>query len=89
MTRASLRGKVQTVRGPIEPDTLGPTLMHEHLLCDLVPPRYNTDDGLESEITLETTFEINYGRVPHRGKFRLDHLDCAIGFMLFLNMVIC
>ncbi len=87
MTRAILRGKVQTVRGPIEPDTLGPTLMHEHLLCDLVPPRYNTDDGLESKITLETSFEINYGRVPHRGKFRLDHLDCAIAELLDMRKV--
>ena len=82
MDRASLRGKVQTVRGPIEPDALGPTLMHEHLLCDLVPPRNSVDDGPESEITLETAFEINYGRVPHRDKFRLDRLDTAIAEVL-------
>lgn len=82
MDRASLRGKVQTVRGLIEPDALGPTLMHEHLLCDLVPPRNNVDDGPDSAITLETAFEINYGRVPHGGKFRLDRLDHAIAEVL-------
>ncbi len=27
----NMAGKVMTVRGPIEPDALGPTLMHEHL----------------------------------------------------------
>ena len=30
-------GKIQTVRGLIEPAELGPTLMHEHLLFDLRP----------------------------------------------------
>ena len=37
-TRAELRGKVQTVLGLVEPERLGPTLMHEHLLLDLVRP---------------------------------------------------
>src|SRR5438094_655720 len=33
-----MRGKwgfVQTVRGPVRPDDLGLTMMHEHLFCDL------------------------------------------------------
>src|SRR3954471_4017112 len=29
------RGKVMTVLGPIEPDALGTTLIHEHILFDL------------------------------------------------------
>ena len=29
-----LRGKVQTVTGPIEPEELGVTLIHEHLYFD-------------------------------------------------------
>src|SRR5262245_46694896 len=31
-------GQVQTVLGPVSPGDLGPTLMHEHLLCDIRPP---------------------------------------------------
>lgn len=27
--------RIETVTGPIDPETLGPTLMHEHVLCDL------------------------------------------------------
>ena len=27
----NMAGKVMTVRGPMDPDVLGPTLMHEHL----------------------------------------------------------
>ncbi|MBM3948125.1 MAG: phosphotriesterase-related protein [SAR202 cluster bacterium] len=33
--RSPLSGKVQTVLGPVEPSSLGPTLMHEHLLISL------------------------------------------------------
>ncbi len=33
MTRAELTGKIQTVLGPIAPESLGRTLMHEHVLC--------------------------------------------------------
>ena len=32
---AALAGKVQTVRGPVDPGALGKTLMHEHLFLDL------------------------------------------------------
>ena len=38
MTRDELKGKIQTVLGPIAPETLGRTLMHEHVLCDIRPP---------------------------------------------------
>ena len=42
-------GAVVTVRGPVAPDELGPTLMHEHVLVDFVgasevsPDRYDRD----------------------------------------------
>ena len=36
MSASALSGKVQTVLGPIEPDDLGITLPHEHLLIDLL-----------------------------------------------------
>ncbi len=41
----NMTGKVMTVRGPIDPDELGPTLMHEHLFIALykgVEPDENT-----------------------------------------------
>ena len=47
MDRETLRGKVQTVRGLIVPDALGPTLMHEHLLCDVTQPGLAAADGEE------------------------------------------
>ncbi len=32
-----MKGKIQTVLGPIEPEQLGVTMTHEHLLIDLMP----------------------------------------------------
>ena len=62
MTRDELKGKIQTVLGPIAPETLGRTLMHEHVLCDIRPPGTRSDNDLGPEITLENVWQMNYGR---------------------------
>jgi phosphotriesterase-related protein len=54
-----LRGHVQTVLGPVSPETLGPTLMHEHVLCDLTPPELAAQ-GCEIEIRLDNLFAIRH-----------------------------
>jgi len=38
ISRNELRGKAQTVLGIVEPQELGPTLMHEHLIWDITQP---------------------------------------------------
>lgn len=79
MTRDQLQGKIQTVLGPIEPEALGRTLMHEHVLCDIRPPATRTDNDLGPEITIENTWQINYGRGLKRAgrKYMLDLEDIA------------
>lgn len=81
LSRGELRGKVQTVLGLIEPERLGPTLMHEHLLLDLVRPSLAAMPLPEPEITLETVWAINYGRQRHDGRMRLDSIDIAVAEM--------
>jgi phosphotriesterase-related protein len=56
----ALRGRVQTVRRSIRPEELGPTLMHEHLLCDVTPPALAAAKAPEVEITLSNVFDIGY-----------------------------
>jgi phosphotriesterase-related protein len=70
-TRDTLKGNAQTVLGLVDPATLGPTLMHEHLLWDIRTPamRANPDQG--PEITLCNCFALNYGRKKVPGNFRL------------------
>jgi phosphotriesterase-related protein len=79
MTREELNGKIQTVLGPIEPGTLGRTLMHEHVLCDIRPPGTRSENDLGPEITLENVWQINYGRGLRRAgrKYLLDLEDIA------------
>ncbi|MBI1777639.1 MAG: aryldialkylphosphatase [Proteobacteria bacterium] len=81
MDRNSLRGRIQTVTGLIEPDRLGKTLMHEHLLCDLRTPTMLKSNEPEPEIGLDNTYAINYGRVKHVGRYLMDLKDVAIAEM--------
>jgi phosphotriesterase-related protein len=77
VTREDLGGKIQTVLGPIEPGELGPTLMHEHLLCNITPPALrDQDDG--REIMLADYHELSYGRTKYPANYRLDMPDVAL-----------
>jgi phosphotriesterase-related protein len=78
MIEAAQRGKVQTVRGLIAPETLAATLMHEHVLCDITPPSLAALNDPGPEITLENVWAINYGKVGHATKYRLDLIDIAV-----------
>jgi phosphotriesterase-related protein len=77
--RSGRCGKVQTVLGAIEPDELGPTLMHEHVLCDITPLAMAAKNEPDYEITLENVFRIMYGSRSHPAKFRLLDRATAIG----------
>ncbi len=74
LTRGELRGRAQTVLGLIDPATLGPTLMHEHLLWDIRTPamRANPDQG--PAITLCNCWGINYGtrKAPRNYRFTCE-----------------
>ncbi|HET9414963.1 MAG TPA: hypothetical protein VFO74_12690 [Pseudolabrys sp.] len=64
--------RVQTVCGPLDPEALGPTLMHEHVFCDITPPKLTTTGGDEVEITLENAWDIRYRWAAHLGNHRLN-----------------
>ncbi len=72
---------IQTVLGPIAPEALGSTLMHEHLLCDLVLPSGEARNACAEEICLANVWEINYGVREGRDQFRLNEIEAAIDEM--------
>lgn len=84
-TERPLRGKIQTVLGPIEPEALGPTLMHEHILCDIRWPAWR-GRGEDLEITLENRWEIDYGEVDSPGNLILQDVQAAIKEMQRLRL---
>ena len=61
-------GMIQTVCGPITPDDLGPTLLHEHVLCDIRPPDWKALEQVGAHVTRlkpqiwQKTAEIRYFR---------------------------
>lgn len=71
---AAHHGQIQTVLGPISPDALGRTLMHEHLLCDVTPPDLAAQGLAEVEITEENGFEIRYHWCRHYGNHILSDI---------------
>lgn len=70
--REALKGKIQTVLGVIEPDALGATLMHEHLLWDIRPPTLRAQNDQGPELTMETIWRLNYGEVLSGHNMHLD-----------------
>lgn len=66
---------IRTVLGDIRPDELGPTLMHEHLLCDIRPPGWHSDGCHGYDIPIEQRFAIDYGEVHAPGNLVLDGIE--------------
>lgn len=81
----NLAGRILTVTGPIDPATLGPTLMHEHIFIDFQNPVARaaisraTDVGLHlAPVTRETLSDVRHRGVPNRDNLYLTDLDEAI-----------
>ena len=81
--RAKRRGKIQTVRGLIEPSDLGPTLMHEHLLLDeskLAPPP--SDPELrrlyDAPLSPQILTRIRYEGLENRDDLVYDDIDMML-----------
>ena len=67
---SSMTGMVQTVLGPVSPESLGPTMTHEHLLidftCMFAPPEGAGQRARAFEpITMENLGWINYDWTRH------------------------
>lgn len=74
MAASSITGKVQTVLGPVDPETLGPTITHEHLLIDfrvVYQPPNNPDEVGMAEEKLSLS---NLGWIRHNWNNSLDNL---------------
>jgi len=62
ISRGDLRGKAQTVLGLVDPQTLGPTLMHEHLIWDIRTSEMTAAPDQGPDVCLCNCFRMNYGR---------------------------
>ena len=86
MRDRALVGKVNTVLGPIEPEDLGFTLPHEHLLVDLSPTYEPPASGealtfWEKPVSIETVGRIRHMASPNRDNTILGDIATAIDEM--------
>ncbi|GAA3076673.1 phosphotriesterase family protein [Streptosporangium carneum] len=63
----NIAGKALTVAGPVDPSTLGETLMHEHIFVDLRRPPQFRRPGEDSPETAEPLTLANLARTRHGG----------------------
>ena len=84
MPISEIAGKVQTVLGPVEPGSLGPTTTHEHLLIDFrvmyrepLVPAPGGEDMSHQEITLQNRGWIYYNHYSSYFNLLLDDVDLA------------
>lgn len=83
MTGRHLTGKVQTVLGPVDPDRLGLTITHEHLLLYArhvakEPPEPSMRALYRAPVGLEILGRLRFGRLVNDDNCRLASVETAV-----------
>ncbi|MCH7745779.1 MAG: phosphotriesterase-related protein, partial [Chloroflexi bacterium] len=83
MSNSALTGMAQTVLGPVSPESLGPTMTHEHLLinflCMFHPPAEVTEWARAHEpVSMENLGWIRHNYYGNRDNLLLIDEDTAI-----------
>jgi phosphotriesterase-related protein len=78
LSRSDLAGKVQSVRGLLDPAELGQTLMHEHVLWDLRTPEVRAKNDLGPELSFRNIFQMAYGETYSPRNMLFDDVAIAI-----------
>ena len=81
----NMAGQILTVAGPMDPEDLGQTIMHEHVFIDFQNPVARTtisratDIGLHlAPVGLDILSDVRFRRIPNRDNLYLTDLDEAI-----------
>ena len=72
-------GRVETVLGPLRADDLGPTLLHEHVICDMRTLMGSPRDkgSMPQEVTLQTAAEVRWDPFGLPDNYLLDDQELA------------
>ncbi len=90
MTIPGLKGKAQTVLGPIDADDLGVTLPHEHLVVDTslyLPESLRSRRGgiAYQPVSLENLHDVRYYYVPSLSNLQLGEEDAPSEALRYKN----
>ena len=91
MKRGELTGKVQTVLGLIDPDSLGVTLVHEHLLSDMsayfVEPTEAGEKKMAHEpVSLDNLYWVHHHRITNMDNVKFTDEQVSIKEALMYKM---
>ena len=83
MSGGSLVGKVLTVLGPIEPEDLGVTMTHEHLLSSFegvleAPEEASRRAQYEAPLSMDLLGQFYHGQTDNMSNFKLDDVPTMI-----------
>ena len=82
MVLESMKDKVQTVLGPVEPEDLGPTTTHEHLIIDfsfmLKMPKYEDNHYVDQPIELGNLGWIRHNHYSNKANLDVTDVKTAI-----------
>jgi phosphotriesterase-related protein len=83
------RGKVLTVLGAVDPESLGVTLTHEHIFCDLrrslIEPRAETRAVEGLKVSLENLWLIRRDWMSNVDNVQLSDYDTAVDELMLLK----
>lgn len=90
MSIAALSGKAQTVLGPVDPESLGPTSTHEHLLLDFTlmfsPPTELSERHKAYEpVTMENLGRVRYNPFRSYDDLQTTDEDVAVSEALYFK----
>ena len=74
MPKSELSGRAQTVIGPVDPKTLGPTMTHEHLLIDFSTMFIEPSEASQKFLAHQKLSMENLGWIRYNWTSNLDNL---------------
>src|SRR5512141_1543756 len=86
-----MNGKVQTVKGPLAPHLLGPTMSHEHLLWDQTcwwkgdPEELSLREFVHQPVSIENLGQIYYHAHLHLDNIRQYSAELATAEAMYLK----
>ena len=77
MTLPEAPGQIRTVTGPLAPEDAGPTLLHEHVICDMRTLMRSGPDAAGTTVTLATAAEVRWDPYSSADNYLLDDVAQA------------
>jgi phosphotriesterase-related protein len=77
VSTAGSLGQIITVMGPLAPEDAGPTLLHEHVICDMRTLMRSSSDTAGASVTLVNAAEIRWDPYSSPDNYLLDDIETA------------